>query len=131
MSFVKNNNGNVAIEAALILPIFLFILFGLIEYGFYFFTYHRLSEVAYECARIAAIAEENKKEVAYQRAQQLIEQFRLNNLSLHIDIDDKLKIDEVNTATQVTIEAQNYAPVTFLKIILPDKITVKGVYLNF
>jgi len=51
----KNCRGQALVEFALVLPLFLMILFGLLQFGLAFSTYLTLNEAAREGARTAAI----------------------------------------------------------------------------
>lgn len=54
-SFAKNQSGAVAVEFALVLPIFLVLVLGIFEFGRAFNIQISLSEAAREAARYAAI----------------------------------------------------------------------------
>ncbi len=54
-SFAKARGGNVAIEFAMIAPVLIAMLLGIVSYGGYFFLAHSLQEIANDSAR-AAIA---------------------------------------------------------------------------
>ena len=53
----RRDDGAVAVEFALILPLLLLIVFGLIQYGFYFWSMQGGSSAAREAARRAAVGE--------------------------------------------------------------------------
>jgi len=53
----RREEGAVAVEFALILPLLLLIVFGLIQYGFYFWSMQGGSAAAREAARKAAVGE--------------------------------------------------------------------------
>ena len=53
----RRDDGAVAVEFALILPLLLLIVFGLIQYGFYFWSMQGGSAAAREAARKAAVGE--------------------------------------------------------------------------
>jgi len=50
----RKNRGAAVIEFAILLPLLLLIVFGLIEFGFNFLQYHYIANAAREGARIAA-----------------------------------------------------------------------------
>ena len=51
MSKRRNQRGAAAVEFALVLPIFIFLVFGIIQYGFYFWTAETANSAAREAAR--------------------------------------------------------------------------------
>lgn len=54
---LKNERGAAAVEFALILPIFMLLLLGLIQYGFYFWTAETANSSAREVARRMAVGD--------------------------------------------------------------------------
>lgn len=53
----ENESGAAAVEFALILPIFILLLFGLIQYGFYFWTAETANSSAREVARRMSVGD--------------------------------------------------------------------------
>ena len=54
-SFMKNSRGTTAIEFALILPVFAFLIFGIVDMGYYMFVQHTLQFATAEGARLAMV----------------------------------------------------------------------------
>jgi Flp pilus assembly protein TadG len=57
--FKIGNKGQSMVEFALILPVFLLMLFGLIEWGMFFSKQHQLNQFTKEITRIASIEKDN------------------------------------------------------------------------
>lgn len=53
----RDDDGAAAVEFALILPVFCLLLFGLIEFGFYFYTAETTSSAARETARRVVVGD--------------------------------------------------------------------------
>lgn len=53
----RGNVGAAALEFAMLVPILLLVVFGLIQYGFYFWAYQGGSDVARSATRLAAVGE--------------------------------------------------------------------------
>jgi Flp pilus assembly protein TadG len=51
----KRNQGNAAVEFALTLPIFIILVIGIIEFGWYFFVQHTLQYATREGMRVALV----------------------------------------------------------------------------
>lgn len=61
LKFIKNEKGQSIIEFALILPILIFLLMGIIEYGWLFNGKITLTSAAREGARVVAITKNQSK----------------------------------------------------------------------
>lgn len=57
MSKRKREDGAAAVEFALVLPIFVFLLFGVIQFGFYFWTAETANSAAREAARRVVVGD--------------------------------------------------------------------------
>jgi len=53
----KDQRGAAAVEFALVLPIFIFLVFGIIQYGFYFWTAETANSAAREAARRVVVGD--------------------------------------------------------------------------
>lgn len=70
----QQEKGSVAIEMALVLPLFLFIMAGIIDLGLLFWEKHVLTNATREGARAAAKALDNGTAVVAQRTQTQVQQ---------------------------------------------------------
>ena len=57
MSKRRREDGAAAVEFALVLPIFVFLLFGVIQFGFYFWTAETANSAAREAARRVVVGD--------------------------------------------------------------------------
>jgi Flp pilus assembly protein TadG len=55
MPFMKNNRGTTALEFALILPVFAFLIFGIFDMGYYLFVENTLQFATVEGMRLATV----------------------------------------------------------------------------
>jgi Flp pilus assembly protein TadG len=65
-SFLTSNRGASAVEFALVMPLFLLMLFGIIVYGFYLAVVHGVQQLAAEAARssVAGLSETERASLA-------------------------------------------------------------------
>lgn len=134
MAFIKkisNQKGSAAIEFGLILPFFLMLLCGIIEYGWYFTNEIALTNAVTEGARRAIKEDDNNraKEVAFNA---LIEGFWPRDLadSGEINIDENIIIHEDEPKRiVVTVPALEYKSLTeFLPAeLLPTNLGAKSI----
>ena len=70
--FLRDKQGTAAIEFALVLPVFLLILFGILFYGLYFGAVHAVQQIAAEAARasVAGITNAEREDLARTKAAQ-------------------------------------------------------------
>jgi Flp pilus assembly protein TadG len=66
--------GASALEFAIVAPVFLMLVFGIIVYGYYFASLSMLNHVAYEAARatVTGLSDDERSELAHARADELI-----------------------------------------------------------
>ena len=71
MSKRRNQRGAAAVEFALVLPIFIALVFGIIQYGFYFWTAETANSAAREAARRVVVGDcwDTTKMTNYVRTQ--------------------------------------------------------------
>jgi len=58
----RNKRGTTVVEVAVVLPIFLLLVFGIIDFGFYFFVEHTLQYATREGMRVALVGAQLKDE---------------------------------------------------------------------
>lgn len=86
VGLIRNRNGTSAVEFAILTPVFLLMLMGMLAYGIYFGAAHSLQQLAADAARTAIaglnLAERNRLVKAYLDANAdtygLIDRKRLN-----------------------------------------------------
>jgi Flp pilus assembly protein TadG len=73
-SFLRDRGGASAVEFALVVPIFLTLVFGIIVYGFYFVTLNAVNYIAYEAARasVTGLTDAERTSLATARANALM-----------------------------------------------------------
>jgi Flp pilus assembly protein TadG len=118
-----NQNGTVLLELALILPVLLLFISGIVQFGFVLNAKVAANSAAYEAARTATISEE-----PYSSAAAAIENYANGSLP-GWKIGERLKavinIPDTNPGTLITVEVIYSVPVFFSGIIrFPD--TVNG-----
>ncbi|MGY8637710.1 pilus assembly protein [Bradyrhizobium sp. 14AA] len=66
MSFAKNQSGATAVEFAIMLPIFLALMFGIVVFGSYFTMVHGVQQLAAEAARtsVAGLSDGERNSLA-------------------------------------------------------------------
>lgn len=120
---IKSKSGAAAIEFAIIAPIFLILLFGMIAYGIYFGAAHSVQQLAADAARtaIAGLDEEEREA--------LVSSFIQNNASKYTFLmGDKVDIvvqENPDDASQFTVQVSydaRHLPIwsIFAGLPLPD-----------
>ena len=114
-----NQNGNVLLELALILPVLLLFITGIVQFGFILNAKVAANSAAYEAARTATISEE-----PYISAAAAIENYANGSLP-GWRFGERLKavinIPDTNPGTLVTVEVTYSVPLFFSGIIrFPD-----------
>jgi len=92
-SFFRNVSGAAAIEFAIIAPVFILLMFGMIAYAIFFGAAHSVQELASDAARIA-VAGVNDAE-----RQTLVSNYITNNGSGYVFVDPTKLTYTVGTAT--------------------------------
>ena len=131
---MKKQRGQVIIEFALILPLFLLMIFGLIYSGMLFHDYSTLSNVARSAAREAAITEtvtENDSTITGHYYNASTKKFHGGLItSLYVPKqDDGFKIHLGDAANkddiEVTIAMQLNTSLPWIEIVLPQEFTIR------
>jgi Flp pilus assembly protein TadG len=109
MSKRRREDGAAAVEFAMVLPIFIFLMFGIIQFGFYFWTAETANSAAREAARRVVVGDcwDNTKMTNYVRSQSP----RMSSTSKSVDPSTLT----VGSAITVTVTANsnilNFFPV--------------------
>jgi len=86
--FFKDGSGAAAVEFAIVAPVFLFLMMGMLAYGIYFGAMHSLQQLAADAAR-ASIAGLNETE-----REDLVRRFLDENANGYAFVDrEKLEVD--------------------------------------
>jgi Flp pilus assembly protein TadG len=82
-SFAKSRGGNVAIEFAMIAPVLIAMLLGIVSYGGYFFLAHSLQEITNDAARaaIAGLTSTERQQLAQTQTTTDLSQYSIFNAS--------------------------------------------------
>lgn len=137
---MKKQKGQVVIEFALILPLFLFFLFGIIYCGMLFYDYISLSNIARSAAREAAIVDsldviqKNRIEQYYtQKMSSLLTSLYTptsftSSSDPSVDYTIKVMEDPVGATdpegVEVTIIMERNASLTIVQTLLPENYTI-------
>src|SRR5665647_302149 len=110
-----NKNGNVLLELALVMPVLLLFISGIVQFGFILNAKIATNSAAYEAARIATLSEE-----PYSSAAAAIEKYANGSLP-GWKFGERLKatvnIPDTNPGTLITVEVIYGVPVFFSGII--------------
>lgn len=131
---MKKQRGQVIIEFALILPLFLLMIFGLIYSGMLFHDYSTLSNVARSAAREAAITQDVSENDA-----KIVKNYYDSSSNTFVDglitglyvpkSGSALKIHVDKTTTPydilVTITMQRHANLPWIEVVVPEEFTIK------
>jgi hypothetical protein len=119
--------GASAVEFALILPLFLLILFGVIDYGWLLTNQIILTNAVSAGARAAVKAEEDEQSQAFAR-QAVREAFWIQELKEEL-VETSIVADDSPKRIEVWVSDLTYRPLTgFLPAaLLPQKLTAKAV----
>jgi len=135
---MKKQRGQVIIEFALILPLFLLMIFGLIYSGMLFYDYSTLSNVARSAAREAAITENvtagNVSTITGHYYNTSTKKFQGGLItSLYVPKQDdgfQILLGDQSDATkkddiEVTIAMQLNTSLPWIEIVLPQEFTIR------
>ena len=102
--YIKSNKGQSLVEFALVIPVFLLLLFGIVEFGRAWETMNVATSAAREGARVAAVTGPNVGS-ATSAAQRILTAGNINNATISVSGPD------ANHEVQVTVTV-NYTPIT-------------------
>ncbi|MBN2104598.1 pilus assembly protein [bacterium] len=101
---IHNQEGQSLVELVLVIPIFIFLLFGIIEFGRAWETLNIMTSAAREGARVAAVTNPNVSR-ASNAAQRILSAGNVSNASVSVTGPDG------NGEVQVTVTV-SYAPMS-------------------
>ncbi len=118
-SFRSNEKGQSLVEFALILPIMLLILFGIIQFGFIFNGQITVTSAAREGARLGAVGGDNEA---------IREQVRSAAVALLLeDLEDEdivINIDETNGRLTVQVNGTVPVIVPFINVFAGNEVAI-------
>jgi Flp pilus assembly protein TadG len=110
-----NQNGNVLLELALILPVLLLFISGIVQFGFILNSKIAANSAAYEAARAATLSEE-----PYSAATAAIENYANGSLpgwKFGERLNAAINIPDTNPGTLITVEVIYSVPLFFSGIV--------------
>lgn len=125
---MQKHKGQAMVEFALIIPLFLFMVFGIIYFGMLFHDYSTLSNIARSSAREAAITE-TLDETAIQGIKSRYTQTSINQLWTNLyklNNQNDFTISENSTTKEISVTIKmtlSSAPV-LLSSVLPETIDI-------
>ena len=122
---MNKHKGQVIVEFALILPLFLLIMYGIIYSGMLFYDYSTLSNIARASAREAAISDSANYEAIENRYEELLgnlmTSFYVKEGAKAIDIQDISAENSVQTTINMKLNVSGY----FVEMVLPKTFGVR------
>ncbi|MDR5658932.1 pilus assembly protein [Serpentinicella sp. ANB-PHB4] len=122
--FKKNNEGQALVELALVLPILLLLVFGIIEFGRVFGTYLMVTHSAREGARAAAVGalDEEIKALVEERTSAL--HLNKDKVNIHITPGEIYRSRGDGISIQVEYPLKIHLPI--ISIFIGDSYNVKS-----
>lgn len=129
-SFYRNEHGSAAVEFALVMPVFVLLMFGMIAYAVFFGAAHSVQELAADSARVAVAGLDDTER------KQLVSTYISNNGGGYIFLDPvKLSFtvgtavnDPNQLAVSVTYDSTNLPIWALLPTyLLPDSVITRRV----
>lgn len=121
ISYLRNNRGQTLVEFALIIPIFLLLVFGMMDFGIVLNQYLVVTEAAREGARSAAVGNSDSDSIAAAR----VAAATIDQGQLQVTVTPAAKI----SGSPVTVTVSN--PVTIVTPLIsaffPANFQVQGV----
>jgi Flp pilus assembly protein TadG len=118
--------GSVAVEACLVFPILIVLVFGITEYGLYFLRSYGTEQITFEAARTGGITDgesDVKKNAAELKAAELIVKYGLSDRGYTVTVNVS---DDYTTVTL-------YSPYNSLTGLMPLPVSIGSTfeYLNY
>jgi Flp pilus assembly protein TadG len=121
---VKSQKGQSMVELALILPVIILLLFGILEFGRIFYSYIVITNAAREGARIGAVGSPNS--VIIQRIREAAPlPYADTNLSItKLEPHEEARVSGLPLTVEVKYEIDLVTPI--FSAILPNPVTLKS-----
>jgi len=123
MSLIKDKKGQSLIEFALVLPILLLVLLGIMEFGRMIMAANVLNQAAREGARVGAVTSDADstvfRETIENRVNQLLGAANITGARTEISLDP-------DRTLRVTIDYGFPFATKFFDLFLPDTVSLKG-----
>ncbi len=136
-----NEQGAAAVEAAIVFPLLIMIVFGLAEYAYYYLTYDRYQQAVFAGARAGAICTiegsegcpGGKEEVAKNTATQMLKDLGYAEVSIPSITVDPARETTVPGKTMIVVSIETpYTPIVpFMAPFIPDQMIVQSPQLNY
>jgi len=125
--------GSAAVEAALVFPILMMLILGIMEYGKYFYDVYRYQQAVYAGARVGAIAVNNKDAVAEEEAKRVLAAMGISTDKMPVIVVQSDVATPVGGRTATTVTIDNaYTPIIgYDSVIMPARINVVASQLNY
>jgi len=131
----QTERGSAAVEAALVFPILIMLILGIMEYGKYFYDVYRYQQAVYSGARIGAITEDEatKDAVAEEEVKRVLVNMgiaaeKIPVILVESDIDMGVA---GKTATRVSIDTLYTPIIGYASLIMPARIYVVASQMNY
>lgn len=111
-SLIKNNRGQALVEFALLLPVLLLIIGGMIDFGLVYHEQLVMTAAAREGARVAVVNGESKPTAGKTAAETYAKNASINPAGINVDPPD-FESKPGTTEKTVTITVTNNVPIVF------------------
>ncbi len=124
---LRDKKGLATLELALTLPFLLIVTFGMLQYGWLFFRYHQLTNVAYRAARVASLPTATSSEVQ-QTVQEMMKNFGMEDIDYTVTLtpEEVGGIERLELITlRVSVPYDEIAPFGAAFVPLPENLVAK------
>ncbi|MFA5353606.1 MAG: TadE family protein [Thermodesulfovibrionales bacterium] len=128
---MKQQKASAAVEVALIFPLLLACVLAIAEYGIYFVISYETEQVAYQAAKIGAMAHMERAAIAGAEANRLITELGLSGYDPEVKVSNN---PPGHTEVRVTFRYTTVTGVSDLPVVsllFPSKVDKKASYKNF
>ena len=109
----RSDSGAELIELAIVLPILLFVVAGIVDFGFLFQRYEAVTNAAREGARVAVLPNFNDADVQ-ERVKQYLDASGLNRAASVVPVPTRSTLTLATGATVDVVTVQVFYPAEFL-----------------